>query len=265
MTIDVNEILGELIDDKTPIDINPNDVLEELIGDEDLEDEIVEEEFEEEEFEELEVEEEGDSIFEPVKPTEDEKKEYAWAEMRKDNKTKQAELDRLNEVAISYGFKNHSEMLDKLEEERLYKEAKTQGKDPEVFKQINKMEKEINTLKAEKQAEVEKAKALKFLEQVNAFSTKYELTDSEREGLITKLDEDGFTVNELVKIRNTELLFEGYIKETLEEKKKQLELATAEKRRALEEDKFRGAGVEEEVSLDELINRAVQGAHKSKY
>lgn len=274
MRFDVNDILEDLIEDTKGSDVNPNEVLEELLGEEELEEEIEdfedEEEIEEEDEDDDEeiVYDEGDEEFsfdEPVKPTKEQKAEYAWAEMRKDNKQKQLELDRLNQIAVGYGFKNHSEMLDKLEEDRLIKEAKAKGQDPEVFKKMHSMENEIETLKKERRAEIERERALKFLNNVDNFIEKNSLSENEKKELIEKLDEDGFTVDDLSKIKNTDALFSSYVKGTLSERERQAQLEKEAKRKRLEEDKFTGTGADAELTLEELMNATVSRARTKKY
>lgn len=274
MKFDANDILEDLINDTKGSDVNPNEVLEELLGEEELEEEIEdfedEEEIEEEDEDDDEeiVYNEGDEEFsfeEPVKPTKEQKAEYAWAEMRKDNKQKQLELDRLNQIAVGYGFKNHSEMLDKLEEDRLIKEAKAKGQDPEVFKKMHSMENEIETLKKERRAEIERERALKFLNNVDNFIEKNSLSENEKKELIEKLDEDGFTVDDLSKIKNTDALFSSYVKGTLSERERQAQLEKEAKRKRLEEDKFTGTGADAELTLEELMNATVSRARTKKY
>lgn len=273
MQFDVNDVLKELVQDKPEIDINPNEVLEELLEVEvevetEVEEEVIEEQTDDEVDygdEEFIIEDDGDSIFEPKKPTKEEREQHAWAEMRKENKEKQRELDRLNDIAVGYGFKNHSEMLEKLEEDRMIKEAKTRGQDPEVFKQINSMENKIKQLESERAKQLEAEKAKDLLNKIDNFVKTNGLPETDRQVLIEKLDEDGFSVDDLSKIRNVNALFSGYVNESMNEKEVQKRLKQERERKSLEENKFKGTGAETEFSLDDLMEATIKRATGTKY
>ena len=255
-------------------DLDPNEILNDLLEDEvdevedDFEDEIEDEEdnseFDDEEFEVLEADEDEEDVFEKPKRTQEQKEQYAFAQLRAENAEKQREINRLNEVAINYGFKNHTEMIEKLEEDKLTKTARDKGHDPEIYKELSKTQKELEQIKQERAREKENALASKFLDRIDGFVDKHNLSAADKAQLISKLDEDGFTINELSRIKNYENLFSGYANETINERKRQQRIKRDAERSKLAESKYNNTGIDEEVSMDTLIDNMLK-SKRSKY
>lgn len=268
---DRDKILEELEKELSFEEKEEDEEDEELEDDEDLSYDDESDEDSEDDDEEEEEDEEEDVVLdedeEPIRPqkrSKEEKTNFAFAELRKQNKAQKDKIDKLNDVAITYGFKDHEDMLKKLEEDAIVKKAKEQNIDPTLYKRMHEQEKQLETLKREREEEKTAQKATIVLTRVNEFIKETGLPESEKEGLIAALDDDGFTIDTLASIKNYKALFKGYVADKLLETERQKELAREAKKKRLEEKKFKDTGNPAEASLDDIINNLIK-TRKNNY
>ena len=103
------------------------------------------------------------------------------------------------------------------------------------MEKIQNQEKELNRIKQEREEEQRKVKVTNFLESLDSFTKEYKLNDSDRERLLVKLEDDGYTLDTLLNIRNPKNLFKGYVQEKIAETVKQKSLEAEEKKKKLAE------------------------------
>lgn len=252
------------------------DIAKELnLKEEELEDEkeLEEDESDEEELEEeddSEVLEEDDDIeqeeneeeddeslknleFKPQAPSKEEKEKFAFEKLRREAKERAAELEQFEELAHSYGFSSYKEMYAKMQQEAMEREAKKQGIDPRIYKELQETKKSLEELKKERQMEVQQTKIQTVVTRVDAFCKQNNLSETDKVELLNSLDEDGFTVDNLFKIKNYDKLFTGYVKEKVLAAEKQKEIEKEAKRNRLQEKKFQTGGNQETFDMDKAI------------
>lgn len=274
-----DDIVDMTMDEDNKTHINPEDAVKDLIDEQEIEEPIVDDteeddineelddiEFsteEEEGFEELEVE-DDDDLFKPEKRTHEEKKEYAFAQLRKENKEHEAKLRELNEVALSYGFSSHEEMVSKLREDAMNKEARSKGVDPDIYREMQTTRAELEAIKRERLEERNQLLANNIIRNINEFSNKHGLDDNDKAELISRLDDDGFSLDDLAKIKNPTRIFKGYMSDTIIERERQKNLTNASKRKSLEEKRMSETKNENKYDMDTLIENMIN-SRKSKY
>lgn len=261
--LDPEEVVGEILEELEPEE-------EEAIEEDELEEEEefdeddlvfdIEEDEEEDEEDEEEYEDEEEPEEEPFKrkPTREEKQRYAFEKLRKENKEKENKLKELDTIAQTYGYRDHNEMVERLKQDALEKEAQKRGIDPNIYKEMDEYKRKIEQLEESQRNERERTKINMFINRVDSFASKYDLSQDTKNKLITKLDEDGFTVDTLLQIKNYDKMFLGYVNEDVAEAKRQKKLELEARKRKIQEEKFKNQGNDSEFSLEDLIDKMVK-------
>lgn len=254
MAFDFTELEKNLTDEFKEFE-EEDEVKEETL--EDSEDEVEEEILEEDDSEEDEVEEETeDEILEDDiiseddlkdieqkqivarKPTPEEKRNYAFEKLRKENKERKAKEEELDRIARSYGYRDNEEMIAALKEDALKKEASKKGVDPELYKKVHETEKELERIRTEREQEQRAMKVTNFVAKLDDFVIKNGLSESDKEELLIAMENDGYTIDDVINIKNPVNLFKGYSVDKIKERAKQEEIAKLEKKRRAAEKKF---------------------------
>lgn len=261
--------IKDIVDDEE--DLEDEDFEEEDFEEEDFEEEdpVVEDD-EEEDFEEEVDDNYGDNFIEvdnydfTKKLTPEQKASRAFAKLRIENKEKEEELRRLENIAEAYGFKSYNEMVEQLEVEAVDKRAKEENLDPKVYRRIHETERKLEALEKEREEGNLRNRVNTVNARLEGFISSNNLTEDHKIKLLEHLDNDGFTIDDLYKIKNPNRLFTGYMTEDIVESKRQKALAKEKKKAKLEEDKFKGTGGSENYTMDDLIN-AVVSNRKDEY
>lgn len=276
---DERNIIDDVIKD---LGVKEEELEEELEDEEELEEEeLLEEDLEEtedeeesleeddEDFEELEDEEEksplGELEFKSKKPTSEEKTRFAFEKLRKENQEKKAELERLDEIAKTYGYDSHKIMLDALEKDAMAKKAAKEGIDPKFYEDLQKTKRELEALKRQREEDTQKTLVTTINSRIDDFLTEKGLSEQDKVTLITKLEDDGFTLNTLAGIKNYKQLFSGYMIETISERDRQKQLEKEGKRKRLSERKLETTSGESGVDLEKLVANMLKSSGSDRY
>lgn len=225
------------------------------VTDEDLEedDEILEVEDDEEEVDETKIEVKPIQK-EPVSPTKEEKKAYAFEQLRKKAKEAEDKQKQLNEIAEAYGFSNSEEMIVKLKDDALNKKAAAEGVDPKFYKDLQITKQKLEELQRERESEREITKVNTFISRMDKFAADNGLSIDEKNVLIDNLDNDGYTLDTLVNVKNVEKLFASYVSDKIIEKEKQKLIEKQAKRKGLKEEPIDTlSNKKPKLSVDEMI------------
>ena len=128
------------------------------------------------------------------KPSADDKKEFAFSKMRKENSDlknqlneKNAETEFLNRLAAQYGYTDVKKFQADYEKARVQQEAKDKGLDPVLYSQLQESNKRIAELE-KKQSETELMnKANNFRNAVDKAVADYNLGEDGRNEIFNKL------------------------------------------------------------------------------
>lgn len=210
--------------------------------------EVVEaEEDEEEQVEVVEVKEE------PEKPKED-KQEFAWKELRTKNQqlqqevqTKQQYVAKFEKMAKELGYNSADELIKRFEEEETEKEAKNKGVDPAFYKEFKTMQNELQSTKQQRVVEYRNQRIQNFVKELDSLITENGLTENEKQQIVRELENDGYSVDDIISIKSPKKLLAGYMVDKIAEKKVQSKLKT--KKEAFVDEKHSGSS---DVTMDDL-------------
>lgn len=194
------------------------------------------------------------------KPSADDKKEFAFGKMRKENSElknqlnqKNQESEFLSKLAAEYGYTDVKQFQEAYEKARYEKEAKDKGLDPVLYAQLQESNKRIAELE-NKQKEAELVnRASSFKTAVDKAVTDYNLGEEGRTEIFNKLEEAGFTIENLLEIPNPEILIKGILSDKIAEFSKQKQIDKLEKLDNLSDNPHNGDTTSDSITLDELI------------
>lgn len=190
----------------------------------------------------------------PRTPTKEERRNYAFEKLRKENKERKEKEEELNRIAQTYGYTDNEAMIKALREDALAKEATKKGVDPELYKEVHESKKELERIKSEREQERKTMQINAFVSKLDSFVTSNNLTETDKQDLLMSLEDDGYTLEDIIRIKNPVNLFRGYSVDKIKEKARQEEIARQEKKKKASEKKFqtRNAG-DDEVDLDAML------------
>lgn len=199
------------------------------------------------------------------KPSADDKKEFAFSKMRKENSDlknqlneSKAETEFLNKLAAQYGYTDVKKFQEDYEKARVQQEAKDKGLDPVLYAQLQETKKEVAELK-NKQKETELMnKAATFKSAVDKAVSDYNLGENGRNEIFNKLEEAGFSVDTLLSIPNPEILIKGVLSDKIAEFSKQKQIDKLETLDNLSDEKHNGVQSNDGVSLDDIIAKEMK-------
>lgn len=199
------------------------------------------------------------------KPSADDKKEFAFSKIRKENSDLKNQLNQKNEeseflsrMAAQYGYTDVKKFQSDYEKARIEQEAKNKGLDPVLYAQLQESNRRIAELES-KQKEVDLVnKANNFKVAVDKAVTDYNLGENGRNEIFNKLEEAGFSVDTLLEIPNPEILIKGILSDKIAEMSKQKQIDKMEQLDNLSDDKHTGASSNDTVSIDDIIAKEMQ-------
>ena len=152
------------------------------------------------------------------KPSAEDKKEFAFSKIRKENSDlknqlneKKSESEFLNKLAAQYGYTDVKKFQADYEKARVQQEAKDKGLDPVLYSQLQESNKRIAELEnKQKEAELMN-KANNFKIAVDKAVADYNLGEDGKNEIFNKLEEAGFSVDTLLAIPNPEILIKGVL------------------------------------------------------
>jgi hypothetical protein len=218
--------------------------------DEELEDTPEEEETEEvlEDEEAVEPEEEEAPVTKaPTTSSQPSKEEFAFGKLRHENSELKQKLEeqekyshKLEEMARNLGYTNADDLLKAYEDQRIQKEAQQKNVDPEVYKKMVNMERELETIK-QREAEAQKQVGVqRFSQSLDRIASDIGLDENEKYSMLTQMEQDGYTLEDIARIKNPERFIKGYAADKIAERKYQELLASEKKAKKLKEPKLRG-------------------------
>lgn len=202
-----------------------------------------------EDFEEVEVEEPQEE-----QETQQNKQEYAWKEMREKNRQLQEDLrakeeyvKRLEQMAKGLGYDSSTELLERFDSEQTEKEAKERGVDPAFYKEFKELQSELVKTKEEKAKFAKEAKLTEFANELDNLINTNGLTENDKTNIIKQLEDDGYTIDDIIAVKSPKRLLSGYMVDMLAEKKVQAQLKA--KKEAFKDEKH---DTSVEVTEDDL-------------
>lgn len=159
-------------------------------------------------------------------PSNNEKDNNAFAEMRVQNKKYKAIVDYFDAQAKNLGYENVDALINKINEAELVKEANAKGIDPELYRKLNDLETKVSDFEAREQAQKEKALEDRLGIILGNFVETNKLSQKQVKTLGDNLNKDGVSLDILKnaspalvnRILNSYLPKESIIQKSLEQK-----------------------------------------------
>lgn len=206
------------------------------------------------------------------KPSNDDKKDYSFAQLRKENsefKAKNKELSANDEflraIAAQYGYDDVEDFKKVYEDARIQKEAKEKGYDPVLYKQLQDSNRRIQQLEKESQESKLMEKASNFKNSMEKVISDYNLGESARDEIFSKLEESGYTVDTLLGLPNPEVVIKGVLSDKIAEFARQKEISKLETLDSLTDEKHDGVASGKTLSLDDIIKAEMEDYRKDNY
>jgi hypothetical protein len=172
------------------------------------------------------------------KPNKEDKKDYAFKQLRKEADIVREELaskkELLSEIEIlakSQGFSDVDEFLRVWKERQIEEQAKKQNTDPKVLKELQDTKQRLVKIEQERNDAVQRTNINRVNTAISKFAEKNRLAESEMEKIISKMGEDNVTIDILVAAPKETLdkMLTGYAQDIIIERKVQEKLAAMEK------------------------------------
>lgn len=201
----------------------------------------------------------------PDKLTGEDKKEFAFAKVRKENSDLRNEIkglqeyeNFLKELASNYGYEDIDEFAKVYKEARITQEAKEKGYDPVLYKQLQDSNRRIEQLEKENREAKLNEKAVGFRNAVDKAINDYNLGEDGKKEIFDRLEEAGFTVDELLSLSNPEIVIKGVLADKIAESSKQNQIKKFENLDNLADVKHDGTPSTGGISLDDIIREEMK-------
>ena len=206
------------------------------------------------------------------KPSAEDKKEFAFGKIRKENSDLKNQLNQKNEesefltkLAAEYGYTDVKQFQEAYEKAKYEKEAKSKGLDPVLYAQLQESNKRIAELEnRQKEADL-MTKASNFKAAIDKAVADYNLGENEKNEIFNKLEEAGYSVDTLLGIPSPEILIKGVLADKIAEFSKQKQIDKLEKLDSLSDDKHNGGTTDNAISLDAIINEEMKQYKADNY
>lgn len=206
------------------------------------------------------------------KPSNEDKKDYSFAQLRKENsefKAKNKELSANDEflraIAAQYGYDDVEDFKRVYEDTRIQKEAREKGYDPVLYKQLQDSNRRIEELEKQNREAKLMEKASKFKNSMEKVISDFNLDDSSRDEIFSKLEESGYTVDTLLSLPNPEVVIKGVLSDKIAEFARQKEISKLETLDSLTDEKHDGVSSGKSLSLDDIIKAEMEDYRKDNY
>lgn len=175
------------------------------------------------------------------------KEEFAFGKLRHENSELKQKLEdqekysnKMKEMATNLGYANADDLIKAYEDQQIQKEAQNKNVDPEIYRKMVNMEKELETIKKREIELKQMAGVERFTLSLEKIGADLGLNETEQVQIVQDMEKDGYTLEDIARVKNPERFIKGYAADKIAEKKYQDLLASEKKAKKLKEPKLRG-------------------------
>lgn len=197
------------------------------------------------------------------------KKDYAFSNLRAENNdlkkerdNYKADSDYLKELAASYGYEDISKFQEAIRTARDQREAQDKGYDPVLYKKVMDAERRVAQLEKEKEEQETQRQLDKFQDALSAASKSYDIEESE---ILSRLEEEGVTVEEILSSNNHKLLINGVLIDKIKSNAEQNQIKDLQNLKNLAEDKNENGGEVATISIESLLKDDIAKYKKDNF
>lgn len=198
-------------------------------------------------------------VVEDEKAKEKAKQDLAFAEMRiakaeAERKAKEEE-DFLNELASQSGFRDIESFKTAAQKELSKKKADAAGVNPEVYEKMRQLEARLTEMEAEKARLTEQQVAIQFDAAATKFVSDYGLGDGGKDVIFNRLSELGYSIDDILKIKNPEVFIKGAMVDVIEKQALQNHLKKKESKAKVDSGKLSTSSDVDVDSWEDLLKK----------
>ena len=199
----------------------------------------------------------------------DSKKEYAFSNLRAENTNLKKERDEykanseyLKELAARYGYDDVQKFQEAVRTAQDQKAAQEKGYDPVLYKKAMDAERRIAELEREREEQKTQIQLDRFQTALSDASKTYNIDEQE---ILSRLDEEGVTVEEILSSSNHKLLINGVLVDKIKDSAKQNQIENLQNLKNLAEDKNEQGGSVSTVTIDSLLRDDLADYKKNNF
>lgn len=195
-----------------------------------------------------------------VKPSKEDKKEYAFSELRKENEELRRERERLadyestiKDLALSNGYTDVEAFKRDLRAAQIAKEAQEKGVDPALYRETAELKEKVARLEAENRQQELIHKAELFRDAIDKAVSEFDLGDEGRGEIFSRLEAAGYTVDLVLQLPNPKIVIDGLLADKIQERTKQEHLKKIEKLGKVADEKHTPNAANAKVTIEDLL------------
>lgn len=206
------------------------------------------------------------------KPSSDSKKDFAFAQMRKEISDLKSQLKNseendslLKDIAMQYGYDNLTEFAKAVEDAKVKKEAQAKGVDYDLYRKLHDSNKRIQELEKENQNRKLMESAQKLKSSIDKAVADYELGDNGVNEIFDALEKSGYDVATLLSLPNHDLIIKGVLSDKIAELSKQKQIQKQTKLDNIADGKHDNGAVEKSFNIDDFIDEDLKSYKAENY
>lgn len=206
------------------------------------------------------------------KHSSDSKKDFAFAQMRKEISDLKSQLKNseendslLKDIAMQYGYDNLNEFAKAVEDAKVKKEAQAKGVDYDLYRKLHDSNKRIQELEKENQNRKLMESAQKLKSSIDKAVADYELGDNGSNEIFDALEKSGYDVATLLSLPNHDLIIKGVLSDKIAELSKQKQIQKQTKLDNIADGKHDNGAVEKSFNIDDFIDEDLKSYKAENY
>lgn len=195
------------------------------------------------------------------KPNADDKREYSFAQLRKENADLKARVKEvtdneeiLKNIAAQYGYSDVKEFAKAYDDARIAQEAKQKGYDPVLYKQLQDSNRRIAELEKQNGQSKLMERAGNFKNAVEKAIVDYNLGEDGRNEIFSKLEAEGYTVDTILSLPNPEIVIKGVLSDKIAEISKQKQIEKLENLDNIADERHSDGSSTKSFNIDDYID-----------
>ena len=206
------------------------------------------------------------------KPDSNAKKDYAFAQIRKERDDLKTQLQSANKnetmlkaIASQYGYDNVDEFYKAYEDARIAKEAKDKGYDPELYRQLQESNQRIAQLEQSERERTLLQSAEKFKIAVDKAVVDYNLGENGSTEIFDRLEEAGYNVDTILRLPNPDIVIKGVLADKIVKISEQKQIEKINKLDTIADGRHSDMSADKSFNIDDFIEQDLQDYKANNY
>lgn len=211
----------------------------------------------------------GENNVSSNKPSKEEQKEYNFAQYRQENAKLKQERQQLEQIAKAKGYSNIDDFIKDLNVANDTLEAQNKNIDPVVYRELMETKRRNQELEQKLNDQDFESRVGNLREVLDTTITDLELGNDGTSFIMKRLEENGFTADEILKEAHNPKKVASIVKSVLidkiQEKATQSQLSKLEKLNKVADDKHTSNIAKGKLDLDKLVQQEMEELKAKNY